>query len=251
MLELRQKILDFKLICFLFIGIQSPSYAQKTLKNFEGDLLFKESNYYFPLTRKTYDTACTYYSYSVNKHVINIERISPLSSQWHETVETQFLPIIFFQNGDSLFFKYQEKYSNVPDTVVSKLFPLSFKDTIEVSFCYRVTEDTSRWGANHTLQFNKNCDGDDDDIKTYRLKDTTITFQDYKLDCYSFEQKSKMLYKNTFFTRKILVDKCTLIPIDVKEYNFHLIKRPRFRHIIYTMQGQNFLTKHQKLISIE
>ena len=253
MLEFRYKILGVKQhIILVFVSLSSLCYSQKTLQNFEGDLLFKESNYYFPLTRKTYDTSCTYYSYSVNKQIINIERISPMSSQWHETVETQFLPIIFFINGDSLFVKYQEKYSDVSDTVVSKSFPLNFKDTIEVPFCYRITEDTIRWkDTKRTLEVKTECDGDEHYAKTYRLKDTIITFKDFKIDCYSFEQKGEVGYKDVIFKRKILVDKFTLIPIDVKEYNFHLIKRPCFRHIIYTMQGQNFLTKHKKLISIE
>ena len=149
-----------------------------------------------------------------------------------------------------MFFKYQKKYSTVADTVISKLFPLSFKDTIEVAFCYRVSEDSIRWkDTKRTLEIKTDCDGDEHNIKTYRLKDTTINFQDYKIDCYSFEQKERMgYYTNIYFTRRILVDKHTLIPIDVKQYNFHTNRRPRYKNKI---QGQNLLTVHKKLISIE
>lgn len=242
MLEFRIKIIDFKLtILIILTGLSHLCYSQKTLKDFEGDLVFKESNNYFALTRFTYDTVNVYYSYSINQHIVNIERFSS---------EKSFLPIILYKNGDSLFFKYQERFSDVPDTIISKLFSLSFNDTIEKSFCYRIIQDTIRWtDIKRTLEIKLDCDGDAHDMKTYRLKDTSLIFKDYNLECYYFKQVSKIgHYKDVFFTRNILVEKNTLIPIDVKEYNFHTSKRPRYRNKI---QGQNLLTMHKKLISIE
>ncbi len=249
MFAMRYKMLDFKLIIFLIIGMQYSFYAQKTLKNFEGNLTFKESDYYTPISRKIYDTINIYYSYEVEK-TIKIERFAPISSFDNDSENKSFLPIIFFKNGDSLFFKYQEKFSTVPDTVISKLFPLSFKDTIDVPFCYRISEDSIRWkDEKRTLEIKTECDGDDRNIKTYRLRDTTITFQDYKIDCYQFEQKSIMsYYKNKFFTRRILLDKITLIPIDVRQYNFRTNRRPRYKS---KLTEKNILTFHKKLISIE
>lgn len=102
MITMSYKMLDLKLICFLIIGIQSSFYAQKTLKNFEGNLMFKESNYYTPITRKVYDTVNIYYSYEVAK-TINIERCSIFDVYNIDSEGKAFLPIIFFQNGDSIF----------------------------------------------------------------------------------------------------------------------------------------------------
>ena len=178
-------MLDYKRrISIVFIILANCCYAQKTLKNFEGELLFKESYYYFALTRTTYDTAHLYYNYEVKK-TININKYFPISS--YDADETPFLPIIFCKNEDSLFFKYQEKYSNVPDTVVTKLFPLSYKDTIEVPFCYRISQDSVRWkDTKRTLEIKTDCDGDGHDIKTYRLKDTSFIFKEYTSNHYIF-----------------------------------------------------------------
>ncbi len=232
------------LILLLFADFWTAS-AQKKLQGFDGDLIFKEAYYYYLLSRKTYDTAFVFSYYEVGQ-MITIEQYSPISI--NDSYDISFLPVKFYINKDSVFYKYADPYDIDHDTTSFKLFPLSFNDTIDSEFCYKITMDTIRGSdENRTLTIRTDCQGDNIDIKTYRTKDTIFTFKDYLLDCYAFEQKA-LLYNDIFFTRVILVDKNTLIPLDVKEYNFHTRHITRIKN---SNQGKNFLTFHQKLISIE
>lgn len=225
----------------------SFSFGQKTLENFDGNLIFRESFFYYPVTRSTYDTVVTFSNYELGK-MVQIEQMDVYSA--HKSQEINYLPIKFYKRKDSIFYKYADPYDIHHDTTYTKLFPLDFKDTIETAFCYKITIDTIRGtDKNRTLIIKADCDGDENEIKTYRIKDTTLIFKEYKIDCYTFKQKAIIgNYKNIYFTRLIIVDKHTLIPIDVKEYNFHSVKRVRYRN---TNQGQNLLTYHQRLINIE
>jgi hypothetical protein len=235
------------LIIILFFSLLTDMLAQKTLKDFDGDLLFKESYYYYPVTRQTYDTVVTYSNYELKK-MIEIENSGVISK--NESKEISYIPIKFFKNKDSVFYKYADPFDIDHDTTYVKLFPLNFNDSVETAFCFKITMDTIRGtDKKRTLTIHTECDGDHRDIKTFRTKDTMIYFKEFKFDCYTFEQKAPIpYYKDVYFTRKIIVDKQTLIPIDVKEYNFHTSRRPRFKNI---HQGKNLLTYHQKIISIE
>ncbi len=223
------------------------SFGQKTLANFDGNLIFKESFYYYPITRTTYDTIITFSNYELGK-MTQIEQMTAFSA--HNDQEINYLPIRFYKIKDSIFYKYADPYDIDHDTTYSKLFPLDFKDTIKSAFCYKIQMDTIRGtDKNRTLTIKTDCDGDEHEIKTYRIKDTVLTFKEYELDCYTFKQRAIIgHYKDIYFTRLIIVDKQTLIPIEVKEYNFHSVKRVRYRNI---NQGKNLLTYHQRLISIE
>lgn len=234
-------------ILIILITDISISFGQKTLEHFDGNLIFRESFFYYPITRKTFDTVVTFSNYEFGK-MIQIEQMAAFSA--HNSQEINYLPIKFYKSKDSLFFKYADPYDIDHDTTYTKLFPLKFKDTIETAFCYKIKMDTIRGtDKNRTLIIKTDCDGDEHEIKTYRVKDTTLIFKEYKLDCYTFKQKAIIgHYKDVYFTRLIIVDKHTLIPIDVKEYNFHSVKRVRWRNI---NQGKNLLTYHQRLISIE
>jgi hypothetical protein len=235
------------LFIILFLADVMLSLGQKTLHNFDGNLLFRESFYYYPLTRQTYDTVVTYSNYELNS-MIEIEQVAAFSV--HNTKEINYRPIRFYKNKDSIGYKYSDPFDVDHDTTYVKLFPLNFKDSVETAFCFKIIMDTIRGtNKNRTLTIHTDCDGDDRDLKTYRSKDTVVYFKDFKLDCYTFEQKSLIgNYPDIYFIRKIIVDKQTLIPIDVKEYNFHTAKRPRLRNV---HQGKNLLTYHQKLVSIE
>lgn len=234
-------------ILIIFLADISISFGQKTLSNFDGNLIFKESFFYYPITRTTYDTIISYSNYEIGK-MTQIEQMAAFSA--HNDQEIDYLPIKFYKNKDSIFYKYADPYDIDHDTTYTKLFPLSFKDTIETAFCYKITMDTIRGtDKNRTVTIKTDCDGDEHEIKTYRIKDTTFTFKEYKIECYMFKQKAIIgHYKDIYFTRLIIVDKETLVPIDVKEYNFHSVKRVRYRNI---NQGKNLLTYHQRLISIE
>lgn len=234
------------ILLVILSGINISS-GQKSLENIEGNLIFKESFFYYPITRSTYDTIITFSNYELGK-TTQIEQMVAFSARNDQEIE--YLPIKFYRNKDSIFYKYANPYDIDHDTTYSKLFPLDLKDTIETAFCYKIRIDTIRGtDKNKTLTIRTDCNGDDHEIKTYRIKDTILAFKEYKIDCYMFKQKAIIgHYKDIYFTRLIIVDKHTLIPIDVKEYNFHTVKRVRYRNI---NQGKNLLTYHQKLISIE
>ena len=236
----------FSIVCVLLIEL-SFSFGQKTLEDFEGNLLFKESFYYFPLTRNTYDTVVTFSNYQVNK-IIEIQQIIALSP--NDSKEINYTPIILYTSRDAIRYKYADPLNIDSDTTDVKLFPLNYKDSVETVFCYKIIIDTIlNRESNQIINFHTSCEGSNNEIKTYRTNDTIINFKDFKLDCYSFEQKSMVgRYKHKMFTRKIIVDKRTLIPIDIKEYNFQTTKGPRYRNI---KQEDNLLTYHQKLINIE
>jgi len=231
-----------KVIILLILFCSIFADAQKNLKDFYGDLIFKETSYYFPIDRKLFDTSISYSIYSINK-MIEIEQIAP-SFNNRNGLEINYTPINFFNNRDTIFCKITNPFNKGHDTTIMALFPLRYKDTLLSNGCYRITLDTIH-SSNKQLYVETECVDENNDYKTFYSGDTTIYFRDYKLDCYKVTQieASKRTRK---FRRILLIEKNTLIPIDVKEYNFYFSRRFRTKPI-----GQNLLTKHQKLIEIE
>lgn len=220
----------------LFVAFSSVNaLAQKTTENFKGQMTFKETYYYQRITRLDYDTILNYLNYDIKRDSVFMEQIFSFSHQFENNFN--FAPIKFTLRNDSIFYGYIDRYFN-NDTVETLLFSLDKKDTISSIFCYRIGFDS----------LDGQCIGDDREVMTYRQQDTTITFKDYKIDCYVFEQKTDTTGRHkVFFTRKILVDKHTLIPIEVKEYNYN---RPGLVRIRHEYQGRNLLTYHKRLLSI-
>lgn len=245
--QMKSKII-FILLLF-FVGLEF-SFGQKTLENFDGDLTFKESFFYIPISRTVVDTVTTFSWYEKDDEEIEITEFPPGDRQIpkiHNIKSVYFEPIIFYKNKDSIFYKYVNPYRKGNDSSRVKLFSLSFKDTIIAAPCYKLIIDTLRRRYDTTSVVHINCYEDSREFKTYRVKDTTLIFKEYKLDCYTFEQKKYLEWSGRLITRIVLVHKNTLIPVDIKEYT--LLTRERGRYF-YLEPNKNLLTYHQKLIDI-
>jgi len=215
-------------LVFLIV-ICNLSFAQKSTESFKGEMVFKESHYHESITRKLTDTVHTYFKYEVS-HTIDIRQTIRLSeSSWEEINYETITPLVI---NDSIIYRY----TNAEDSLESydiKMFPLSYDDTIKVVYCYRVRNNT--------------CEEDEYELATYRQQDTTIVFGNYRMDCFQFEQ-SRPLYKyKTSFVRRIVVDKQTLVPIEVVSYNHNV---PERTYNIHPAQGKNYLTFRRRLIAI-
>ncbi len=206
------------------------SLAQKSTHHFKGQMVFKESHYHESITRNHSDTLHTYYRYEIGKTIDITQPIYISKSESEEIIYETITPLVV---NDSIIYRYANSIDSL-DFIDTKMFPLSFEDTIRAAYCYRTR--------------NSDCPDDDKEIDTYRIQDTLIYFGNYQLDCYQFEQKRPLYKYNTSFIRRIALDKNTLVPIEVITYNYNVPER-RFK--LYPGQGKNLVTFRRKLVAIQ
>jgi hypothetical protein len=230
----------------LFLSCLSNSFGQKNLDNFKGDLTFKDSWFYAPLSRLFYDTLINYSTIHVTDS-IEMEQMTVLYPD--KDLKQKFIPFKLSKQNDSIFLKYFDPIIN--RSTSDYIFPLNKRDTVDIPICYQMFIDSFRPDGSKTYKksLSENDDEMSNNLRTIYSKDTILNFGEYKMSCYMFEQ-SKLTghYRDVNFIRKILIDKVLLIPIDIKEYHYYKTKRRANRQI---PKEKWLLTRHTRLIYID
>ena len=161
----------------------------------------------------------------------------------------KFIPFKLFKKNDSIFLKYFDPIIN--KTTSDYIYPLNIRDTVDIPVCYQMYIDSFRIDGSKTYKksLSENDDEMSNNLRAIYSKDTILTFGEYKMSCYMFEQ-SKLTghYRDVNFVRKILIDKILLVPIDIKEYHYYKTRRRSNRQI---PKEKWLLTRHTRLIYID
>jgi len=223
-------------ICLSLLSLSS--FAQKDLSNFTGTLSFKESNYYFSISRSLYDTATSFYEFTTFADLDNLITIRESSSLSTQDLSQEYLSFKLVKIHDSLIIKYlypNNKYHSVYQ------YPINKRDTLEVC----------RSGYKMILDSNS-INIDINDCPYYKFQttyqgDTIIKYKDYVMDCYIIEQYCQYHHLTSKHIIRIYIDKKLLSPVYEKEYSF-------FQHSLISTEiprNQWLLTREMKLIDID
>jgi hypothetical protein len=227
----------------LFIFISVITFGQKTLNDFEGTLLFKDVNFYMPLTREITDTTINYYSFNISSKNKGSEiEIEQLYFKKNDYEEYYFVKFKFIKRHDSLFISYLDPLKTL--NVFDYIYPLNKRDTIANRVGYKICLDSTLNSDNKFRKTIEDCEEGPKFNSTY-FKDTTITFKEYSFDCYIIEQNYNFFRNQTLSRKRIFIDKTSLIP--VYEDEFVYAKR-RARRVPL---NKWVMTRQMKLINID
>lgn len=223
-------------LLFLFVSI--ITYGQKTLKDFSGSLLFKETSYFERLSRECTDTTINYFSFDISKKN-NSSEIEITNHYYlkNDFQEYKFMKFNFIKQHDSLLINYYNPIER--KEVLKYIYPLNKCDTIEACG-YRISYDS----ISTTKGEVDLCNNDPTFENTY-LKDTIIKLKDYLFDCYVIEQNYNYFRNQTRIRKRIFIDKIALIPVYETEHSF---AKRKTRGI---PTNKWVLTKQMKLITID
>ncbi|MEQ1732650.1 MAG: hypothetical protein ABL940_03200 [Bacteroidia bacterium] len=222
----------------------SVTFAQKTLKDFDGEIIFKTTNYVEPINRLICDTLISYQSFSIVADSIRSQiKITDHYLFRNHFEEYEYLKFNFIKKEDSLLICYYNPILN--KKVSSYIYPLNKRDTLYDCGSYKLGIDSS---------FNKTKGVYDKDIdicnnnETFNItykKDTLIKFNNYTFDCYEIELNRGFIRSYSKRMRKIFIDKGSLIPVYEIEYLY--FKRGRCN----TQVNKWLLSKETKIIEID
>jgi hypothetical protein len=229
-----KKTLFFLLL--IFLGIQVD--GQKTLKNFNGQFVFKESSFYEPITRNCYDTVVRYSKYEKKDSTIITQYVLSFDDN---IVEFSYIPFKYYLNNDTIFLKYFNPITI--EYVVKNAYSLKRKDTLVGSICNKFLVDSINENGKKKY-FIDEIQSEPVDLNIIYRGDTIIEWNDYKLECYIFEEQTGNRRRN--FKRIIFFEKDVLLPIEIKEYKY--FKNETIGNI---PTNKWLLTKYLKLIEIE
>ena len=156
-----------------------------------------------------------------------------------------FIPFKFSKKSDSIFLNYFDPI--IKRTTSDYAFPLKKGDTVDIPVCYQMFVNSFQIdGKTYKKTLNEYDDEMSNNLRTIYCKDTILSFGEYKMNCYLFEQfKLTGHYRDVNFVRKILLDKSLLVPVDIKEYHFFKKSRRANRQIpkenwLLTLKQINF-----------
>jgi len=165
-----------------------------------------------------------------------------------DDLKQKFIPFKFSKKNDSIFLNYFDPI--IKRTTSDYAFPLNKRDTVDIPVCYQMFIDSFRPdGKTYKKTLKEYDDEMSNNLRTIYSKDTILSFGEYKINCYLFEQfKLTEHYRDVNFVRKILLDKVLLVPVDIKEYHFFKKSRRANRQI---PKEKWLLTRHSRLIYID
>ncbi len=160
----------------------------------------------------------------------------------NESREYFFVKFKFIKRHDSLFLSYRDPLQN--KDMSEYIYPINKRDTVDNRVGYKMCFD-SVLNADHNYrkEFN-DCDDSPSFANTY-LKDTTITFKEYKFDCYIIEQNYNYFRNQMRLKKRVFIDKISLIPVYEDEKVFAKRKGRR------VPMNKWVLTKQMKLITVD
>jgi hypothetical protein len=195
-----------------------PLISQKSLKNFTGTLIFKETNYYQRLTREQTDTTINYYLFDKSSEGASSEiEITQIYFVKNDFQEYDFVKFKFIKQNDSLFIDYYNPLEE--KNIFEYIYPLNKRDTVNSCHSYIISYDSTLNNALIYVKKIDECNKNPEFDNTY-LKDTTISFKDYTFDCYVIEQNYNSIRNQTLLKKQIFIDKNALVPVYEEEYTF-------------------------------
>jgi hypothetical protein len=118
------------LLLLLILSSLNIISGQKSLKNFKGELIFKDCRYYVPINRYLYDTIINYSSIQVGDS-FKIEYWTLISPEIE--LNQKLIPFKFSKKSDSIFLNYYDPVNKL--NVSEYSFSLIKHDTIDYSVC--------------------------------------------------------------------------------------------------------------------
>ncbi|MCD6068524.1 MAG: hypothetical protein K0S33_3350 [Bacteroidetes bacterium] len=210
-----------RIFYLFFLSLPLFIFGQKTLKKYEGNLLFKETSYHTIISRELTDTTIKYFNFSIDS-LIEIEEWSAFREA---EVSFVYLEFCLVKRSDSLFIRYFNPLSKQKNLVY--FLPLNTRDTIRNYRGYTLFVDsTSVKQEKEKAVYTKHIEWGSElfDFNGVYKTDTLITFRKFTLDCYKAE-----LYQQTkhLDIRKILlIDKASLVPVYEEEHRYFRSMRP-------------------------